>query len=392
MKPVFAEKSDRFAQQILKTDFGQLELLYRSLVLDHRQEAPDKADSISPAKSLDKQAASAERKAAMTESGYDAIRRHEVAAVTMAGGQGTRLGSNGPKGTFLLQTVPPKSLFELQCRQLQDIRDDTGVSIPWLVMTSEENHEATVKFFEHHDFFGYGSSNVQFFSQEMIPIIDLSGKVIVGENGLATGPNGNGGIFSTLRKTGRYQWLKEQGIKKVFVCGIDNALVKVADPLFIGFSIESGTPIACKSSAKRSFDEKAGIFCYQSGRPSYLEYTEIPAEKAKAVDEQGNFLYGDIGIVMYVFDMDVLDRIAQVPLPYHVAKKKTPILLPNGDLIKPEKENSIKFETFIFDSFHLVEDVSILRVPREEEFAPIKNKDGEDSPKTALALYTALHQ
>ena len=392
MKPVFSEKSDRIARQILQTDFGQLELLYRDLVLDDRKTELDEGESLSPARSLDKQTASAERKTAMTESGYEAIRRHEVAAVTMAGGQGTRLGCNGPKGTFMLETDPPKSLFELQCRQLLDIREETGVSIPWLIMTSEENHQATVNFFEQQDYFGFGSSNIQFFSQEMIPILDLSGKVIMGENGFATGPNGNGGIFSTLRKTGRYQWLKEQGIKKVFVCGIDNALVKVADPLFIGFSIESGTPIACKSSVKRSFDEKAGIFCYKNGRPSYLEYTEIPVDKAKAVDEKGKFLFGDIGIVMYVFDMDVLDRIAQVPLPYHVARKKTPVLLPNGDWIRPDKENSIKFETFIFDSFQLVEDVAILRVLREEEFAPIKNKEGEDSPRTALALYTALHQ
>jgi len=391
MKPVFSQKSDQLAKQILKTDFAQINALYHELAANNKSENTIQEEILLPIKSFVKQTATKKQIREMTELGFDAIKRREVAAITMAGGQGTRLGLKGPKGTFILETNPPRSLFGIQCERLLKIHSETGVFIPWLIMTSEENHEATKAYFQQQDFFGYDSSRVEFFPQEMIPLIDFEGRAIVNEAGLAVGPNGNGGIFSSLQKSGKYQWLKEQGIKRVFICGIDNALVHVADPFFIGYSIHAGLPIACKSALKRSYDEKAGVFCYKNGKPSYVEYTEISREKAEAKDEQGEFLFGDIGIVMYMFSMDILDKIASFPLPYHIAKKKTDLMLPDGRIINPDHANSIKFETFIFDSFQLVDDIALLRVSREEEFAPIKNRDGEDSPVTALSLYNALY-
>ncbi len=392
MKPVYSAGSDRLAKQILRTDLRLASALYRELV-----ENPDgggqqtEKDCLEPILCEDKRALPASRIALWTETGLLAIRRQEVAMVTMAGGQGTRLGWKGPKGTFVLPTEPPKSLFEIQCGQLMELHTQTGVYIPWLIMTSEENHEATKSYFERNGYFGYDSSRIRFFAQEMLPLLDYNGRVLVGKDGLATGPNGNGGVFSSLERSGNLSWLREQGIRKVFVCGIDNALVKAADPLFIGFAVQSAAPVACKSSLKRSFDEKAGIFCRRNGKPAYLEYTEVPEADAKALDKNGCFVFGDIGIVMYVFDMEILDRIAKTPLPYHVARKKTESMLPDGTVVAPDRENSIKFETFIFDCFQQAEDIAVLRVPREEEFAPIKNKDGEDSPASALAMYNALH-
>lgn len=391
LKPVFSQKSDQLARQILSTDLEQIARIYHELVLNINNGNGNRDGVLSPIASFDKSAAPKSDIRGMTELGDAAIRRGEVAVVTMAGGQGTRLGFAGPKGTFLLVTEPPRSLFEIQCGQLLQIRERTDVTVPWLIMTSEENHDATVQFFREQDYFGYDTAKVRFFPQEMVPILDFDGKAIVNESGLALAPNGNGGVFSSLKKSGEYQRLKDEGITRVFLCGIDNALVKIADPFFIGFSIRNGSPITCKSVVKRSHDEKAGIFCRKDGKPSYIEYTEIPPDQAKARDEKGNFVFGDVGIVMYVFTMEILDRIAAFPLPYHIAKKATPFLRPDGVAVKPDHPNSIKFETFIFDSFHMVEDLSVLRVPREEEFAPIKNRTGEDSPRTALDLYLAQH-
>lgn len=396
MTPVFTSKSDELAKQVLKTDFVQINRLFEEMTrnedaavhnTDLNQTGETGKDTLTPMQSFDLSKVSGEKKMDLTELGIESIRRGEVAAVTMAGGQGTRLGHHGPKGTFILHTKPPRSLFSIQCERLQEVREITGISIPWLIMTSEENHASTVEFFEQNNYFGYDPEKIGFFPQEMIPIIDFDGKVLVNENGISTGPNGNGGIFSSLIKSGKYEWLKAQGVKRVFVCGIDNALVKIADPLFVGFSIQSGAPIACKSTYKRSPEEKAGVFCFKNGKPSYVEYTEITEEQAKATDADGQYLYGDIGIVMYLFHMDILDKIASVPLPYHVAKKKCSYVTPKGELIQPTTPNSIKFETFIFDCFQMVGEVAVMRVLRDEEFAPIKNKAGEDSPETALALY-----
>jgi len=427
LKPIFSSKSHGLAKQIIKTDLSEINLLYRDMVKDESNMVQNKNTNIvqgkstnivqskstdmvkdesldmqgentsldlqnpviSPMKSLDIANLSKVQKDEFRKIGLDAICKGEIAAVTMAGGQGTRLGHDGPKGTFILPLAHPKSLFEIQCERLLVLKSQTGTTIPWLIMTSEENNKATQEYFKENNYFGYEKDKVMFFLQDMIPILDLNGKIIINQDGIAKSPNGNGGIFSSLIKSGLYDKLTQSGIKRVFVCGIDNALVKMVDPVFVGFSIISGKQIACKSTLKRSFDEKAGVFCYINGNPSYIEYTEISMERAKAVDDQGEYLYGDIGIVMYMFHMDILAKIATTPLPYHIAKKKTDYVSETGENIEPVKPNSIKFESFIFDSFRMVDDIALLRVLRDEEFAPIKNKYGEDSPESALELYEA---
>lgn len=384
LKPVFSDKAAYLAEQILKSDFSVVNKLFKE---SSTNLSDMKSQIITPIKSFDLASATEKQKDEMTRLGMDAIIKGEVASITMAGGQGTRLGHSGPKGTFLLESVPAKSLFEIQTDRLLEIHTKTDVYIPWLIMTSEENNDETINYFKQNDYFSYDPMKIHFFKQEMIPVVDNEGKVLVNERGLVLSPDGNGGVFSSLRNSGEYRWIKEQGIKKVFICGIDNILVKVADPLFIGFSIQTGKEVASKSTYKRSYNENAGVFCYKNNKPSYIEYTEIPEDKAKAVDEYKQFLYGDIGIVMYVFDMDIIDRISLYPLPYHVARKKTPYILPSGERMIPSSANSIKFETFIFDSFEMIDDIAILRVTREEEFAPVKNLEGADSPETALRMY-----
>ncbi|MHB1483273.1 MAG: UTP--glucose-1-phosphate uridylyltransferase [Saccharofermentanales bacterium] len=388
LKPVFSDKADYLAQQILKTDFSVINRLYEQ---SSKQNPDLMSQNIKPIKSFNIETASKEQKDEMSRLGIDAIKRGEVASVTMAGGQGTRLGHNGPKGSFILGTEPPKSLFEIQADRLLEIHTKTNTYMPWLIMTSEENSDATIEFFKQNDYFSYDPRMIRFFKQEMIPVVDFDGKVLVNESGLIFSPNGNGGVFSSLRKSGEYKWLQEQGIRKIFICGVDNVLVRLADPLFIGFSIQSGKAVSAKSTYKKSYDESAGVFCYKDDKPFYIEYTEISETDAKAVDENNQFLFGDIGIVMYVFDIGIIDQISLVPLPYHIAKKKTPFILPSGVKVYPACLNSIKFETFIFDSFALVEDISILRVAREEEFAPVKNLAGEDSSETALKMYNQVY-
>lgn len=392
MKPVFSDKAQQLADQILKTDLQQINQLFNEVVTkDEENNVISETDILTPPKIFNLEAATTDDKNELFHLGIDSIQRGEVAAVTMAGGQGTRLGHNGPKGTFVLDCTPPKSLFEIQCTRLKELGVKAGHTIPWLIMTSEENNKDTVSFFEVNDYFGYDRNRVRFFTQSMMPAIDFNGKILVRDGKIAVGPDGNGGVFASLEKSGNLQWLRDMNIKRVYICGVDNALVKVADPLFIGLSIKTDADIVCKSALKRSFDEKAGVFCFRNGKPAYVEYTEISEAQAKATDEKGNYIFGDIGIVMYVYTIDMLNKISKSALPYHEARKKVPYSLPDGTSVEPKEPNGIKFETFIFDSFIQANEVEVLRVLRNEEFAPVKNREGEDSPATAAEMYNSIH-
>jgi len=385
LKPPFSEKARKLAEQIVDIDFQLVNSLYNSVSKPGKK--VEAKSNISPQEVFDLTKASSKEKNDLYLSGIDSLSSKEVAAITLAGGQGTRLGHVGPKGTFVLDTIPPMSLFEIQSRRLVEVSKISGHEIPWLIMTSRENHEDTLNYFQANNYFGYNSAVIRFFPQGMLPIIDFDGKILVDNNNIATGPDGNGGVFLQLKKSGNLQWLKDMGINKVFICGIDNPLVKMADPSLIGFFKKTGSEIACKSVIKNSWNENAGVFCKKDSRPFYIEYTDMPEDKAKAMDNEGNYMYGDVGIVMYVYDINVLDRIARQELPYHEARKKIAYSLPSGERVIPETPNSIKYETFIFDSFDYADRVSVMRVSREQEFAPVKNKSGQDSPEIAAKLY-----
>ena len=390
MKPVFSERSLKLANQILETDLQHINNLYKNI--SNPGQIAEAIPDISTMDVFDLTRADPEEIKELYQSGMTLLADRQFAAITLAGGQGTRLGHSGPKGTFILNVAPPVSLFEIQCKQLLKISNITGSEVPWLIMTSEENHDATKDFFEKNNFFGYNPEIVRFFPQGMIPLIDFEGKILVDKYKIAKGPDGNGGIFSQLKKSGNLKWLKEMNIRKVFICGIDNPLVKMADPVFIGFSEKNKSEIVCKSVLKKSWNENAGVFCRKNNRPHYVEYTDIPEEKAMAINEDGSYKFGDVGIVMYIYDIAILDRIAQNELPYHEARKKIPFILPGGERVIPETVNGIKYETFIFDSFNYAESVSVMRVSRENEFAPIKNKNGDDSPEIAEELYMKAHK
>ncbi|MBQ8828253.1 MAG: NADP-dependent isocitrate dehydrogenase [Clostridia bacterium] len=320
--------------------------------------------------------------------GVEIIKAGKVAAVTMAGGQGSRLGHDGPKGTYDIGLPSHKSLFEIQCDGLKKVSEECGAVVPWYIMTSRINHSDTVKFFEEHDYFGYPKSEIFFFSQNMIPVIDMKGKLLLESKcEVLRSPDGNGGLFSAIVSSGALADMDKRGVSWVFICGIDNCLVNMADPLFVGYTAKAGVPASAKSFVKRSFDEKAGILCRKDGHPGVIEYTEIPEEQAKMKDENGTWVYGDANVLNYMFNIDILKNIAGNGMCYHTACKKITYMNSSGDMITSEKPDAYKFELFLFDAFDFIDDMRILRIDRNVEFAPVKNKEGEDSPAWARDLY-----
>ena len=313
----------------------------------------------------------------------------------MAGGQGTRLGHNGPKGTYDLGLDTHKSLFELLSEYLKEEEKKYDITIPWFIMTSRENNQETIEFFEKNKYFGYKKDrNVFFFIQGELPMVDTEGKILIGEDGLIKqAADGHGGIYESLVKSEMTDKMKHLGIEWVFIAGVDNCLVKMVDPVLIGTAIDKNVTVACKSIVKANPHEKVGVFCKRNGKPSVIEYSEISDEMAEAVDENGELLYGESHILCNLFNLEAVERMGKTPLPYHSAFKKAKYIDKDGKLVIPDSPNAYKFEAFLFDAFSEVDDMAILRVKREEEFAPVKNSDevGVDCPKTAKELYEKFH-
>ena len=321
--------------------------------------------------------------------GKKAIKEGKLAAVTMAGGQGTRLGHNGPKGTYDIGLDSHKSLFELLADSLKEAGKKLDVIIPWFIMTSRENNKETVEFFEKHKFFGYQKDrNIFFFQQGELPMVDTEGKILIGEDGLVKeAADGHGGIYESLVKNGMTAKMRQLGVEWVFIGGVDNCLVKMVDPVLMGLAIDKKVTAAGKSVVKANSKEKVGVFCKKNGRPNVIEYTEISEEMAEAIDENGELVYGESHILCNLFNISAIERMGASELPYHSAFKKATYIDKNGNKIEPDGPNAYKFEAFLFDAFGELDDMVVLRVKREEEFAPVKNAKGVDSPETARELY-----
>lgn len=373
-------------EQILNIDFD----LIHSLYLNTKKENTDNRDDIEPMEYLDKYKLN-EKYKYYEDIGKRAIKSGKLAAVTMAGGQGTRLGHNGPKGTYDIGLDSNKSLFELLCDSLKEEGKKYDVTIPWFIMTSRENNEETIKFFEKNKYFGYQKDkNIFFFIQGELPMVDTEGKILIGEDGLVKqAADGHGGIYEALVRSGMTEKMRQLDIEWVFIGGVDNCLVKMVDPVLMGIAIDKGVTVACKSLVKANPHEKVGVFCKRNGKPSVIEYSEITDEMAEAVDENGELIYGESHILCNLFNIKAVERMGETPLPYHSAFKKAKYINKDGNLVVPDSPNAYKFEAFLFDAFGEVDDMAILRVKREEEFAPVKNSDdvGVDCPSTARELY-----
>ena len=377
-------RKEKIIKQIKNIDFNQIIELYNKK--DNKVE--EKKCKITNIDYIDKAKLSKEEYNKYYNLGKKIIEEGKYAVVTMAGGQGTRLGYVAPKGTFKIGGGVDKSLFEALSDTIKEAREEYNVSIPWYIMTSRENNNATEKFFEKNDFFGLPYEDVKFFKQGELPMIDTEGKLMLDETGMIKlAADGHGGVFEALVKNGYLDDMKERGIEWVFISGVDNVLAGLVDPIAVGLSISKGTLATGKSVVKRNPSEKVGVFCKRNGRPYVIEYTEITDEMANAKNEDGELLYGESHILTNLFNIKALEAISKNKLPYHSAFKKAKYMDSQGNIIKPETPNAYKFEAFIFDAFESLEDMSILRVKREDEFAPLKNADGEDSPNTATQLY-----
>jgi len=377
------EKKEELVNQILEIDFDLLENLYKNINSKKQSE-----DKITPIEYKDKSKMSEQEKNAYREKAREALKNNKYAVVTMAGGQGTRLGHDGPKGTFILNINPPKSLFEIFCDKLKEIKNKYGVVIPWYIMTSKENNSATIEFFEKNNFFNYERDSIKFFIQNEIPMVNTEGKVILTEEGIVKqAANGHGGIFEAMFSNNIVKELEEKEIEWAFIGPVDNPLVQMVDEIMLGYAIDRNIMAVGKSIVKANPEEKVGVFCKRNNKPSVVEYTEITKEMAEATDDEGELLFGESHLNCNLFNIKAIQKIGDDKLPYHIAFKKATYMDENGNIIKPEEPNCYKFETFIFDAFEKLENMEVIRGKREEEFAPVKNKEGVDSPETAIELY-----
>ena len=380
-------KQDQLLEQIENIDFELISSLYNKTKDGNKNDDAD----IEPIDYIDKYKLNGDYKF-YEEIGEKAIRAGKLAVVTMAGGQGTRLGHDGPKGTYDIGLESHKSLFELLCDYIKEQANKYNVQIPWFIMTSKENNQATVEFFKQNKFFGY-EKNIFFFVQGQLPMIDTEGKILIGEDYLIKeAADGHGGVYESLVKSKMIEKMKQLGIEWVFIGGVDNCLVKMVDPVLMGIAIDKGVTAAGKSVVKANPHEKVGAFCRKNGKPSVVEYSEITDEMAEATDENGELLYGESHILCNLFSISAIERMGSNPLPYHSAFKKATYIDKEGNKVVPTSPNAYKFEAFLFDAFGEVDDMAILRVKREEEFAPVKNAEGVDSPETARKLYNDFYK
>ena len=379
------EKKENLLEQLNHIDFHQMMELYGRT----KKEIEIKENKIEEIDYLDNAKLTKKEKEHFMELGEQVIISGNYAVVTMAGGQGTRLGHIGPKGTFKLDVYGKgKYLFEILAENLKEANKIYNTVIPWYIMTSNENHEETLAFLEKNNYFGYDKKSVKLFKQGELPLIDVDGKMLIGKNlKVREASNGNGGVFTSLRTTGMLADMKEKGIKWIFIGAVDNAILKMADVTLLGMAIDRNVQVASKSVVKANPHERVGVFCKMNGHPKVIEYTELPEKMAEEIANNGELKFGESHIMCNLFTIDAIEKISKEPLIYHSAFKKNAYIDENGKEIIPNEANSYKFEAFVFDSFELFDDIAILRGKREDDFAPIKNKEGVDSPKTAKELY-----
>ena len=308
-------------------------------------------------------------------------------AMLLAGGQGTRLGLDKPKGTLNIGINRELYLFEQLIYNLMDVTKEAGVSVPLYIMTSNINNQDTVTFFEEHNYFGYPKEDIKFFVQEMVPACDYQGRVYMeSKTKVAMSPNGNGGWFGSMVNAGLLADIKARGIEWINVFAVDNCLQRIADPVFVGATIAYGRESGAKVVRKAAPDEKVGVLCTEDGKPSIAEYYEMTEEMATARKENGDLLYGFGVILNYLFSEKKLEQIADAKMPVHVVEKKIPYMDLEGNFVKPEQPNGYKFETLVLDMVHMMEDCVPYEVDRAREFAPIKNLHGVDSLDSAREL------
>lgn len=374
-----SDEQKELLQQIEDTDMEVLALC------SHRNE-PDERGKITPLAVMQLPEIEA-NKEEFTSAGIDAIKAGKVGAVLLAGGMGTRLGSDAPKGVYNIGITKEVYIFGRLIENLLDVVHLTNTWIHLFIMTSDKNHETTTRFFEEKKYFGYNQEYITFFMQDMAPASDYDGKVYMEtKSKMSTSPNGNGGWFLSMMKCGVVDKIRKEGIEWLNVFAVDNVLQRIADPCFVGATIRKNCAVGAKVVRKNAPDEKIGVMCLEDGRPSIVEYYELTEELMNTKDENGEPAYNFGVILNYLFREKDLEEIVAKKLPLHVVEKKIPYLNENGETVKPEEPNGCKFEQLVLDMVYQLDSCLPYEVVRNYEFAPIKNKTGVDSVESARAL------
>ena len=359
--------------QILKIDFDKISELYENT----KKVKEIDQNQITPINYIDKEKIDIKEKEELQKLGEQLIKNDQYAVVTMAGGQGTRLGFSGPKGTYKLDIGEKgKYIFEILADNLKKSKKLYNMLPYWYIMTSSENNKQTIEFFEEHNYFEYNREKVKFFKQANIPMLTKEGKLVLENNKIKTASDGNGGVFLALNKEKMIDDMKSNNIKLAYLCGVDNIMVNAIDPIFIGLTLKQNMQIASKSVHKAYPEEKVGVFCKRNGKPSIVEYIELSEKMRNERSKNGELVYGEANTLSHLLSVEAIEKVANQNLKYHLAIKN----------------NLYKFEKFYFDAFPYLDDMLVMRVKREEEFAPIKNKEGVDSPKTAKEIYEKYYK
>jgi len=374
-------------------DFDLMGRLHRDYILKKNTGA---TATLEPAEivTLAHQRAHPEEVRSMKARGEEILRAGKIAAMLVAGGQATRLGFERPKGAYPVGPVSKKSLFQLHAEKLLATARRYRTIIPWYIMTSDTNAGETRAFFEKNKFFGYAPQDLIFFEQEMIPALDENGKLILdAPDHIFVNPNGHGGTLTALEKSGALADMRRRGIEEIFYFQVDNVLLQMCDPLFVGYHVAANAEMSAKVCAKRDPYEKVGVVgkvfdaaAGQHGRLQVIEYSDMSNADKEARLADGTLKYNAGSIAVHLLKTSFIERevAGGTKLPWHVAHKQIPCLDAEGRLAQPEKPNGYKFETFIFDALGDAVSVVVLEVDRRFEFSPIKNAAGEDSPLTAL--------
>lgn len=370
-----------------KTLLAQIEAVDMSILesCKHREELAKKG-VITPLAAMQLEEIE-ENREKFTATGLTEIRAGRVGAVMLAGGMGTRLGSDDPKGMYNVGITRDLFIFECQIHNLLEVVRQAGAWVHLFIMTSEKNNDVTIRFLKEHNFFGYNEEYVHFFSQDMAAATDYNGKIYLEERGrLSTSPNGTGGWFVSMKNAGLLEIVQNAGIEWLNVFSVDNVLQRIADPCFVGATIEKKCAVGSKVVRKCSPDEKVGVMCLEDSRPSIVEYYELTEELMEAKDEKGDPAYNFGVILNYLFRESDLEKVVEANLPLHIVEKKIPYLNGEGEVVRPDTPNGYKFETLVLDMIHQMENCLPFEVVRNQEFAPIKNKTGVDSVESARAL------
>ncbi|NLG44243.1 MAG: UDPGP type 1 family protein [Phycisphaerae bacterium] len=384
---------DRQREQLLE-DLAQIDFDECSRLIDHlvRQKPvlplPRSTEPPQVLPSVPRQGSQIEQYEAATALGIHAIRSGQVAAFTVAGGQGTRLGFDGPKGAFQITPVRKASLFQWFAESLRGVQRRYGACPRWYIMTSPSNDAQTRDFFQKHAYFGLRPDNVVFFTQGQMPAFRHDGRIALAEpHRVALSPDGHGGSLRALRRSGALDDMRAHGIQHISYFQVDNPLVKTIDPLFIGLHIQQNSEMSSKAVKKADDLERVGNFCLADGRLTVIEYSDLPDELAHARNPDGSRRFDAGSIAVHVLAREFVERLtaenAAIQLPWHRADKKVRIIDEDGRPVEPDQPNVVKLEMFIFDAIPLARNPLVLYTPREEEFSPVKNATGVDSAATA---------